>query len=309
MESEFDLFKSNLTLEGSIVGIGTFDGVHLGHRSLVDRVLDRARSTGYPGVILTFDPHPKDILLGKPQPRLGEILTTVSLLAPCGLDHMIVIRFTPEFSTWHPLTFVRDVLVNRLQAREVVVGFNFTFGAGGAGTPQTLNELGRSHGFKVHTLDPVRLDGELVSSSAIRRLITAGDVRTAARFLNRPYSIMAPVISGEGRGRQIGFPTANLDVDSERIILPAQGVYRGQARVRDQETMFPCLVNIGINPTFVDRSAPPLKVEVHLIGFSDELVGAPLTVLFEERLRDEKKFPDKEALVAQIRRDLESVIS
>lgn len=314
MHTQQDLLGNDFRLDGSVVGIGVFDGLHRGHQRLIDLVLTQAGEEGLPSVLLTFDPHPREVLSASRPPgtipppplRLSSIPDMEPLLVDRGLDHLLIVNFTPEFSRWSPSEFVERILMDRLKACRVVVGFNFSFGEGGQGNAGTLRDLGEIHGFALTRLEPVRWGDRIVSSSTIRDGLAGGHVLEVARLLGRPFTLRAPVVTGDGRGRTIGFPTANLDIDTTRQAVPGRGVYRVEARLEGGPPV-PGLANIGVNPTFIDQPDPPLKVEVHLLDFDEDLVGRELRVAFLDRIRDEKRFADREALVRQIRADVESL--
>lgn len=302
MNIERDLLASRFHLEACAVGIGTFDGVHRGHRRLIEEVLERGRAAGIPTALLTFDPHPHDVIRGVPVPRLTTLDEKLEILAGTGLDHTILVRFTPEFAHWEPVTFVERVLRDHLGAREVVVGFNFTFGNRGRGTPATLEELSHTFGYRVDCIQPVEYEGTLVSSTEIRNRLFNGRIAEANQLMSRPYILQGRVAKGEGRGRRIGFPTANIQPGNPLKIVPPRGVYRCEIRHSDGKT-YPALVNIGINPTFHGEGSP-LKIEAYVHGFEGDLVDTTVRLSFLERFRDEKKFAGVEALVAQIKADV-----
>jgi riboflavin kinase/FMN adenylyltransferase len=307
MDVELDVLGSDSRLPASVVGIGVFDGVHLAHRKLIERVAALGRERGVPSVILTFEPHPQEVLTGRPLPRLSSLDERLRRIASCGVDHAKVIRFSRAFSQQTPEEFVQRMLVERLGARGVVVGFNFTFGRGGRGTPRTLVELGAKAGFTAETIASVSVGEVHVSSSAVRLALSEGNVDQAARLLGRPYAVTGHVKTGSGRGRTIGFPTANLAPEPEHVSMPGRGVYSADATPEDGAT-FPALVNIGTRPTF-DGDSTTIVPEIYIHGFSGDLVGRRLTVNFLEKLRDEQRFPSVESLVAQIRADLDRALA
>lgn len=294
-------------MPAAVVGIGVFDGVHRAHQKLIGSVVARARELAVPAVVLTFEPHPQEILTGHPLPRLASLDERLARIAALGVDHTKVLKFSKAFSQRTPDEFVRDILVGRLGAKKVVVGFNFTFGRGGRGTPATLGALGPELGFTVETVESVAVESITVSSSAIRQALAHGDVESAARLLGRPYTLTGTVTTGFGRGRTIGFPTANLSPVPETLQLPGKGVYSADATPGDGPT-YPALVNVGTRPTF-DGAATQVVPEIYLHGFSGDLVGKPLAVTFLERVRDERRFDSVDSLVAQIKRDLQDMLS
>lgn len=282
------------------VTVGNFDGVHLGHRELVARTVSEARGAGGTAVVLTFDPHPARLLTPGRAPReLTTLPQKEELLAGLGMDRLAVVPFTRELAALPADVFVREVLVGTLGARIVVVGESFRFGHRKQGDVALLKALGGELGFAVRALAPVLQGGEPVSSSRVREALRAGDVRAARALLGRPHFVDGLVVRGDGRGRTIGVPTANLAPENE--VVPARGVYAGRCRLADGAERL-ALVNVGRRPTF---GGGRMTVEAHLLGFDGELHGARVRLSFEERLRGERRFAGQEALVTQIRRDAE----
>jgi riboflavin kinase / FMN adenylyltransferase len=265
------------------VAIGTFDGVHLGHREVI-----RGADT-----VLTFDPHPLAVIHPEATPKLISPLPVKrDLIASLGVAEMVVIPFDRGFSEQSAEEFVQDVLIDRLGAASVSVGENFRFGKGAKGTSEFL----RSHSeFETRVVPLVEVAGETVSSSHIRGLIAAGDVAQAAEFLGEPFLFEGEVVVGDRRGRELGVPTANL-VPDDAYVAPGHGVYAAAA------DGYPTAVNVGVRPTF--DSGRGLLVEAHLIGFDGDLYGQQLRIAFLERMRGEKRFDSVEALVEQMQRDL-----
>lgn len=284
----------------AVVALGTFDGVHLAHCAILSTAVERGRDLGVAAVACTFDPHPVEVLQpGRAPMPISPLAERLALIGATGVDGTVVIPFTSAFAAVEPETFVKDILAGGLRAREIVVGYNHTFGRGARGDARLLEELGRRLGFRVHVVPAYEVDGVPVSSSAIRSALQAGDVECAARLLGRPYGVSGDVVRGAGRGRGLGFPTANVEPD--RALLVKVGVYACRATV-DGRT-FEAVVNVGVRPTFgEDRVA----VEVHVLDFSGDLYGRRLHVAFTRHLRDERRFPSIEALLAQIRSDIES---
>jgi riboflavin kinase/FMN adenylyltransferase len=282
-----------------VVTVGNFDGVHRGPQALVCAVVARARETGGVSVVLTFDPHPARVLgSGRAPAALTTLAQKEELLALLGVDRLAVLPFDAGVARLSPDAFAREVLAGALGARYVVVGESFRFGHRREGDAVSLAALGVGLGFSVLARPPVLEQGSPVSSSRVRDELARGDVRTARAMLGRPYFVDAPVVRGDGRGRTIGVPTANLLPENE--ILPARGVYAGRCRVR-AGAWHPAVVNLGQRPTFGGEHA---TVEAHLIDFDGDLYGARLRLEFHERLRGEQRFDDGEALVARIREDV-----
>jgi riboflavin kinase/FMN adenylyltransferase len=284
---------------GGAVAIGNFDGVHLGHRQIVQRLLDRARELDGPAIVFTFDPHPVRLL--RPHecpPPLTWTERKAQLLKELGVDWIVAYPTDQRLLELSAEAFFNEIVVGALDARAMVEGPNFFFGHNREGTVQRLAGLTAAAGMTLDVVEAVVLGGEIVSSSVIRRRVAEGNVAAAARMLTHPYRIRGMVTHGAGRGSQLGFPTANLEaIDT---LLPALGVYAGRAWSGGAGG-WPAAINIGPNPTFGEHA---LKVEVHLIDREESLYGEPLEVEFLEKLRDVATFSSKEALVAQLQADV-----
>lgn len=289
---------------GGAVAIGNFDGVHVGHQALLTLAHERARALGAPTVALTFDPHPATVVAAEgPPPLLTTFDRKLELLDAAGVDVCVVVAFTPQLAATDPAVFADAALADLLGAREVVVGSAFRFGQGRRGDVDTLRAAGGRHGVTVHAVEPVLVDGEVASSSRIRGLIAAGDVAAAARVLGRAYDVDGDVVRGAGRGRTIGIPTANV-ATPEGTLLPAIGVYAGWTEGLEPKTpRRAAAINLGKVPTF---GGDRLTLEAHVLDYEGDLYGTRVRVAFAERLRGEAKFPDVDALVAQIRRDVDA---
>lgn len=285
---------------GCIVTIGMFDGVHLGHRCIITRALELGRAAGLPTVVLTFDPHPREVVRPGTHPA---VLTTprykAALLADLGVDVVCVVPFTVPFSRLSPRRFVESTLV-ALRPRSVVVGRNFRFGHGQAGDVETLAALGREFGFDTEGVSLVAGHGEEISSSSIRRSVADGDVAAAAEALGRDHRVEGVVVRGDARGRLLGFPTANVETGSYAAI-PADGVYAGRLVRLGSGWQGAAAISIGTNPTFAGEER---RLEAHVLDFDDDLYGEHVAVSFRERLRDTLAFPGQEALVEQMGRDV-----
>lgn len=284
---------------GNLVAIGSFDGVHLGHQAIINELVREARKRLGQAIVMTFEPHPEEVLRPGKGPKLLTSREEKSrLLADLGVDVHLVLPFTRTFAGLAPEEFVKTALDDGLRAKTVMVGFNFTFGAGGAGDATRLRALGAELGIPVRIFEPVTVGEETVSSSSIRQLLSEGRVDTAAALLGRPYQLQGPVIHGDHRGRQIGFPTANIEVSLDRQI-PGRGVYA--VRVRMNGEIYPGMANIGSRPTFDGGDS---RLEVHLIDFEGDLYGRSLAVEFVAWLRDERAFAGAAELRAQLQADL-----
>ena len=282
-----------------VVALGNFDGVHLGHQAVLGRVVEEGRGRGLKTVAATFDPHPRAVLWPGKEPKL---LTTPEvrreLLLGYGVDDVRLIRFDRELSEKSPHEFVREVLVEELGAAVVVVGENFRFGHRASGNFKDLRRWMREAGGEAYAVRISHVPEGEISSTRIRNLLYDGEVREAARLLGRPYLLRGEVVEGDGRGRKIGYPTANVLPD-ERALVPGRGVYAGHARVGSER--FGACTNVGTAPTFERRES---KVEAHLLGYGEDLYGEVLDVTFVERLRPEKRFSGVEELKEQITRDV-----
>ncbi len=278
------------------VAIGNFDGVHLGHRRLVERLIATARRRRLLPLVLTFEPHPERALGLSRAPMIQTVDERLASLCALRVTAAVVVRFGRWFASMPAADFVREVLGRTLNARVVVVGEGFRFGKGRRGTVETLKRLGRDEGIEVCTVPPVRRGGRVVSSSEIRRLLRDGDVETAAALLGRPYEIRGRVVRGHGRGRGLGFPTANVRTESE--ILPP-GVFL--SLVTAGRRSVPALTNVGTDPTF---GRGPVGVESYLLGFRGSLYGRDVAVKLLRRLRPERKFASPEALKRRMEADL-----
>ncbi len=282
----------------SAVALGVFDGIHLGHRAILGTAVAQARQHTLAALACTFEPHPMEVLQpGRAPVPLTTLPERLELIAETGIDTAVIIAFTLAVAAVEPERFVSEVLVGALHARHVVVGFNHRFGRGARGDARLLQALGRDLGFQAHVVEPTTVDGVPVSSSEIRAALQGGDLPRAARFLGRPYSVPGDVVRGVGRGRALGFPTANVRTDRP-LPLPA-GVYACHALV--ESSRYRAVINIGVRPTF-DETA--LVVEAHLLDFSGDLYGRRITLQFLRRLRDEQKFANVEALRTQIAQDV-----
>ena len=282
-----------------VLTLGNFDGVHLGHRAIVQRAVSEARAAGGQVVVLTFHPHPVAVLAPERSPPLLQSLRDrLALLRDLGADVTVVQRFTPRFAALEPEAFVREFLGAHLELLHIVVGYNVSFGRGRAGTVETLRALGPRLGFAVDAVGPVTVGEEQVSSTALRRMVAAGDVRSAQAFLGRRFTLRGRVVRGEQRGRTLGFPTANLH-QPRGLLLPADGVYAVRARLDGRA--HPAVLNIGMRPTFGTLQR---TVEAHLLDFDQSLYGRWLVLELVDRLRGEQRFAGPEALRQAIAADV-----
>ena len=281
-----------------VVAIGNFDGVHVGHQILFRKTAQLAKENGGTAIAFTFEPHPLKILApDKVPPLLTTFRKKMELIEECGIDLVVCADFTRQFSDQHPREFAHDILVKRIEVKEVVVGFDYAFGRGREGTVRYLKQMGEEYGFRTHIIDPVKLNGHLVSSSYVRELVEDGKVEAAGEFLGRHYSIPGPVIEGYKTGQKIGFPTANLD--TSRVQIPGIGVYA--VSIKHQDAKYNGVVNVGFNPTF---NRDTLSVEAHIFDFEGKIYGQEIEVIFIRRIRNEVKFKSAGQLVEQIKKDI-----
>ena len=285
-------------VKNSVVTVGTFDGVHLAHQQLLKDVVERARARNGRSVVLTFDPHPKEVLTGQPVHLLTTTEERQQICEQLGIDLFLRIAFTYEFSRQTSREFYLRYVVQGCGVSEVVEGYDHHFGRDREGSVEELLKLGREFEFSVAALKPVYVDEEIVSSSQIRQHLLHGQVDRAHRLLGRPYSISGIVEKGDARGRELGYPTANLQL-SQKKLIPEDGIYFAQADVAGA-TLY-SMVSVGVRPTFYAKGQR--IVEAHLLDFSGDLYGQPLTLQFLKRLRDEKKFENARQLVEQMHLD------
>jgi riboflavin kinase/FMN adenylyltransferase len=287
------------TEQGAVVSIGNFDGIHLGHQKILQTVVEKARQQHAVATVLTFDPHPLKVLRPAQAPPLVCTLPQrLDGFAAMGIEAALVVRFDLALAAHSPEEFVREFLAGPLRARAVLVGGNFRFGHKQAGNAATLRELGSQLGFAVEIVEPVVSNGEVVSSTAVRRAVSEGRAADATRLLGRPFALTGEIQRGEGRGSTILVPTLNLAPEQE--LLPKTGVYATETLVDGR--LFRSATNVGFRPTF---NGTNLSVESHLFGFAEKRTEGRLEVRFRERLRDEQKFSGPEELRRQIASDLD----
>jgi len=284
---------------GSTVTVGSFDGVHLGHQAVLREIDRRARAAGRASVLVTFDPHPLEVVNpGAAPPLLTTGPERLEILALSPLDYVLLVRFDRHLASLTPEEFVRGVLLKRCAVRELVIGHDHGFGRGRSGDVDTLRRLGRSHGFEVDVVPPVDFGGQHVSSSRIRRAVAGGDLSTAAAMLGRRYGVVGRVGEGERRGRPLGVPTINLSELSPRKLLPPDGVYA--VRVEWRGGSAGGMMNQGPRPTFEDGRR---VLEAHIFDFDGDLYGEWVRIEWIERLRDIERFGSVEQLQKQLERD------
>ena len=285
---------------GAYVTIGNFDGVHRGHIPIFKRLTREAHAAKTKAVVITFDPHPKKIL--HPEIKPFYLITTVeekiSLIEQQGIDAMVIVPFSMEFSTITAEEFIRRILWDKLRIRKIFIGHDYTFGKNKQGNEAFLKVVGKELGFEVAVINAIRIGDDTVSSTQLRFAILDGDVKTAAELLGRPYNVSGIVVQGKSRGSLLGFPTANIKPD--KALVPARGVYAVTVRLED--VLYQGVLSIGFNPTFSDEE---LSIEVYLLDFSESIYGKSLNILFVDRIRDEIKFDGPGKLIEQIKRDID----
>ena len=281
------------------LAIGVFDGVHLGHQAVISTSAKHARAGDGTPVAVTFDPHPEKILRPEAAPRLLTATThKIALIRDLGVGHLLIVTFNKQFAATEPEEFVQELVKNSKSLREICVGHEWSFGKNRRGNLELLKKLGAKFDFNVVGIPPVSTNGELVSSTTIRRAVEAGDLRKAATMLGREYTILGTVVRGDNLGKKIGFPTANLSAHNEQF--PPNGVYFAQASL--DGGVYPGVINLGYRPTV--SSEQERVLEIHLLDFDRNIYGSDLEVRFIHYLRPEKKFESAEALTRQIEADV-----
>ena len=284
----------------SVLTVGTFDGIHLGHREIIKELLKIAKEKNYTSSLLTFEPHPKTVVQDSPD-RI-KLLTTMEeklqILQDIGLESVIIAKFTREFSETSYKSFVEDILLQKLRASCIIIGYDHSFGRNRAGNFRELENLSSMYSFNLKEVGPFKIGSQTVSSSRIRKYIDDGDLENANKMLGYNYSLEGIVTKGEGRGQRLNFPTANLMIENQNKLTPKEGVYVVQSDVLGKS--YKGMANIGYKPTFGGVSR---TVEVHIFGFSDNIYGEKITTQFIKRLRDEVKFNSEEQLINQLNLD------
>lgn len=289
-------------LPGAWVSIGTFDGVHRGHRAVLEQMVSAAHAAGLPAAVVTFFPHPVVVLRGMDGPHYLTLPDErAALLAETGIDVVVTLEFDRQMASQSAREFM-SMLQHSLRLRQLWAGADFALGRNREGNLPALRQLGEDLGYAVRAVDPVSLDGVTISSSQVRALLAQGDVSTAARYLGRTYRVSGPVVHGDSRGRSIGFPTANIDYWPQQM-LPANGVYACRAWVDGQP--FLAVTNIGVRPTFGALPSLP-RVEAHLLAYDGDLYDKALTLDFVRHIRPEQRFASVDQLIQQIQRDVQT---
>ena len=299
MKVIYGIGKVKKTIRDAVLAIGVFDGLHLGHQKLIKAAVRRARSIQGPAIVMTFFPHPVQVL--QPRNYLPFIVSLphrLKLIEDLGADLCLVVRFTKRFSRLTAQRFIDRYLLGPVRPREIFVGSDFRFGRDRQGTADFFRTIGRRHDFKVHTVAPVRFAGQKIGSSRIRQLISDGKMPLAGRLLGRPVSVMGKVIRGDGRGKTLGYPTANI-VPENDVVLPV-GVYAVLVVIGPR--CYAGMANVGRRPSFKKRQSR-LGIEVHIFRFARNVYNRCVMIEFVEKIRDEKKFRSRESMIAQLKRD------
>ena len=284
----------------TIITIGTFDGVHKGHKQVIKKLNNIAKKQGFESVVLTLYPHPRHVLYPDDQQLklLNTINEKIEELKKSGLQHFVVHEFTKEFSRMKSVNFIRDLLVNKLKMKHMVVGYNHHFGRNREGSYNDLKELAELYNFELEKIPPQNEGDVTISSTKVRELLLAGDVEKAATYLGYSYPINGKVVKGNARGRTIGFPTANILVENKWKLIPADGVYAVKVKLGGKQ--FHGMLNMGKRPTLSDNEH---RIEVHIFDFSADIYGADIKVEFVKRIREEKQFDNLELLKKQLQID------
>lgn len=300
------LQELHLSRRSSVVTIGVFDGLHIGHAKVISLAVARAKRLGIKSVVITFDPHPaKTLHSPSGVPSLISLEHRIRLIEEFSPDYLVVLNFTKPLAALPPAIFVKRILLSHAGAREVFVGDNFYFGKGAAAGPEDLRRYGSLLGFKVNVVDAVRVAGKRVSSSVIRRLVSAGEIAQASKYLGRPVAVLGTVVGGANLARELGYPTANINPHHE--VIPPRGVYA--VKVRYGHRLYNGVLNIGWRPTFYAPRDREPTIEVHIFGFRRKIYGKDLEALFVRKIRDERRYHSREALIAQIARDEKSALA
>ena len=284
----------------SVMTLGTFDGLHLGHQQIVESVIQKSRQSGGRSFLLTFDPHPRKVIPGRNDVKILSTLDEKAvILEQLGLENLFIINFTTEFSKQSPEEFVKKYLVNGIGLKEMVIGYDHHFGKGRDGNFELLQELGKKFNFHVTLIPEFSIDGETISSTKIRNALLAGDVVKAGKMLGRNYSFKGKIVRGDGRGRKLGFPTANLSTENEDKLIPAKGIYAAECVVENEKHFG--LLSLGSRPTF--HKDGDIIPEFYIFDFDRDIYDQVMQVNLVEKIRDEEKFNSVDDLIIQMNKD------
>lgn len=285
--------------KNTVLTLGTFDGIHLGHQALVKAVAEKAKEIGGRNLVITFFPHPKKVITGNDVKVLTTLDEKKILLKQLGVENLFIINFTKDFSKQTAEEFLKNYVINSIGVKEIVIGYDHHFGKGRGGNEETLKEMGNEFGFSVSVIDEYRLGGEVISSTKIREAVSSGDAVRANRFLGRRYSFSGTVVEGDKRGRELGFPTANIEIGDKEKLLPQIGIYAVKFFVDDES--YNGLLSIGKRPTFYEEGR--IIPEVYIYDFNKDIYGRKVTVELVEKIRGEEKFNTAEELIARMNED------
>ena len=298
MQVYYDLEAPSELFQESIVTVGVFDGIHIGHQAVIQQVLTQAKKFKLASFVLTFDPPPLAFLAPERcPPALTTLPKKIEILEQLGVDAVVFARFDAHLQQMSPYTFVQQILLRRLHARQVIIGYDWQFGKGRSGNAGALKQLGNQYRFDVIIVGPVQLHGAPVHSTRVREAIAKSNLNLVSELLGRRYSIVGEIVQGEGRGRKIGFPTANIDAGNQ--MLPPSGVYAIQVKLEGR--VFDGVMNMGTRPTFEGEK---FQIETYLFDFQKMVYKKKIEIFFIEKIRDERKFPNPEMLVVQIKQDV-----
>ena len=286
--------------KNTVLTIGTFDGIHLGHYEIIEKVKKKASEIRARSLLITFNPHPRNVLTGSGSVKiLSTLKEKEEILQKLGMENLLVINFTKEFSQLPAEKFFSDYIINGIGLKEIIIGYDFHFGKGRSGSIETIIELGKENNFKVDKIEEVTLSGNKISSTEIRKALTEGNIHLTTKLLGRNYSFSGIVVTGDKRGRTLGFPTANIKLDDEEKLLPALGIYLVEFLVKGNKYFG--LLSIGKRPTFYDEGK--IVPEVFIYDFDNDIYDEFVTVNIMERLRGEEKFSSAENLIFQMNKD------
>ncbi|HEX3072477.1 MAG TPA: bifunctional riboflavin kinase/FAD synthetase [Ignavibacteriales bacterium] len=289
--------------KGAFATIGTFDGLHLGHRKLIKKLIDESRANGAANFVITFEPHPRSVVSKNYDMKLLTALSEkIELFKELGVENLLVVRFTEEFSKLSAETFIEKYLVEKIGIGKLIIGHDHRLGKGRGGDEKTLTELGVKHGFEVEKISEVLLDDEVISSTKVRNYLLEGDVSKAAKMLGRAYSFSGKVVKGAQRGRLLGFPTANVQLENPQKLIPKNGIYAVKAKVGNKTHNG--VMSLGLRPTFNDLTEP--LAEIYIFDFEEDIYHNIVAVEIISRLRDEEKFPSVEELIKQMNADVKT---
>ena len=297
------IFKdlSNLPkVDNTILTLGIFDGVHLGHKKIFEKLKKKAALLNCRNLVITFSPHPRNVIDGKEKiDLLTSMEEKIKLFEEIGIDNLLILNFTKEFSQLSSEKFFKDYIIEKIGIKEIIVGYDHHFGKGRSGDVNTLRKMGIEFGFDVTTVEPFKINDEAVNSTKIRKALAEGNIKTANAFLGRRYSFNGIVIEGDKRGRKLGFPTANISIENEEKLLPSLGIYAVELNIDDEKHNG--LLSIGIRPTFYDLGK--IVPEVYLYNFDRDIYDKKISVKIIDWIRAEEKFPSSEALIEQMQKD------